>query len=115
MQPKPPRESVVAGAPDVRSTAGKRLPVREHASLLIVGAGPAGLGAALEAARIGIEAVLIDEHPVEQGLVGLDIPFHFGGRMSGRGQAAMERLVEAEPRLAEAFEAGVDVRLGVAA
>lgn len=101
--------------PDVRSTAGKRLPVREHTPLLIVGAGPAGLGAALEAARRGIKAVLIDEHPVEQGLVGLDIPFHFGGRMSGRDTAVMERLVEADPRLAEAFEAGVDIRLGVAA
>ena len=107
----------MVGAPDVRSTAGKRLPVREHSELLIVGAGPAGLAAALEAARHGMRVVVVDEHPVEPGLVGLDIPFHFGQRMSGasRSAAATAKLAEADPRIAEAFEAGVDIRLGVAA
>jgi thioredoxin reductase len=87
--------------------------VREHAQFLIIGAGAAGLGAALEAARHGIQAVVVDEHPVEDGLVGLDIPFHFGSRMAGRSAAALERLVESDPRVAEAFEAGVDLRFGV--
>ncbi len=102
---------------DAKSTAAKHLPVREHAELLIIGAGPAGLAAALEAVRRGMHAVVVDEHPVEPGLVGLDIPFHFGQRMSGasRSTAAIEKLAEADPRIAEAFEAGVDIRLGVAA
>ena len=106
----------MTGVLDVKSTAGKRLLVREHTELLIVGAGPAGLSAALEAARLGMQVVLVDEHPVDPGLMGLDIPFHFGQRMSGahRGNAAIVKLAESDPRLAEAFEAGVDVRLGVA-
>lgn len=103
---------------DERSTAGKPLPVREHARLLIVGAGPAGLAAALEAARLGVQAVLVDEHPVEPALMGLDVPFHFGQRMGGatRNRARMmETIAGADARIAEAFEAGVDIRLGVAA
>ena len=68
---------------DERSTAGKPLPVREHARLLVIGAGPAGLSAALEAARRGVAVVLVDEHPVDHALMGLDVPFHFGQRMGG--------------------------------
>lgn len=101
---------------DERSTAGKPLPVREHLRLLVVGAGPAGLSAALEAARRGVEVVLVDEHPVDHALMGLDVPFHFGQRMSGatRNKSRMiEMIAAADDRIAEAFEAGVDVRLGV--
>lgn len=103
--------------PDERSTAGKPLPVREHARLLVVGAGPAGLAAALEAARGGTQVVLVDEHPVDPSLMGLDVPFHFGQRMSGatRNRTGMvEAIIAADERIAEAFEAGVDVRLGTA-
>lgn len=102
---------------DERSTAGKPLPVREHARLLVIGAGPAGLSAALEAARRGVEVVLVDEHPVDHALMGLDVPFHFGQRMGGstRNKARMiETIAAADTRIAEAFEAGVDVRLGIA-
>jgi thioredoxin reductase len=102
---------------DERSTAGKPLPVREHARLLVIGAGPAGLSAALEAARRGVAVVLVDEHPVDHALMGLDVPYHFGQRMGGstRNKARMiETIAAADARIAEAFEAGVDVRLGVA-
>ena len=50
--------------------------------------------------------------------MGLEVPFHFGGRMTGavRNRNAMtEAIVANDPALGEAFEAGVDVRLGVAA
>jgi thioredoxin reductase len=102
---------------DPGSTGDKPLPVREHAQLLVVGAGPAGLAAAIEAAGRGAQVVLVDEHPVDHALMGLDIPFHFGQRMNGavrNRERMIERIAEADPRIAEAFEAGVDVRLGVA-
>ncbi|MDH2356503.1 FAD-dependent oxidoreductase [Bradyrhizobium sp. SSUT112] len=89
--------------------------MRERAQLLVVGAGPAGLAAALEAARQGLQVVLVDEHPVDHAMMGIDVPLHFGQRMSSavrnRGRM-LERLVEADPQIAEAFEAGIDVRLG---
>lgn len=105
------------GFRDIKSTDGKPLQARERAQLLVVGAGPAGLAAALEAARRGLHVVLVDEHPVDHALMGLDVPFHFGQRMNGavRNRARMiERIVAADERIAEAFSAGVDVRLGVA-
>ena len=102
---------------DVKSTAGKPLRARWHAQLLVVGAGPAGTAAAMEAARRGIQVVLVDEHPVDHALMGLEVPFHFGQRMNGavvNRQRMHERLIGADPSLAEAFDAGVDIRLGTA-
>ncbi len=103
---------------DAGSTAGKTLAVRRHVEVLVIGAGPAGCAAACEAARHGLGVVLIDENPVDPASIGLDVPFHFGGRAGGalRNRGAMiERLIDASPAIGEAFEAGVDVQLGVAA
>lgn len=100
---------------DLFSIAGKSLPLAEQTELLVVGAGPAGLAAAIEAARRGISVLLVDENPVPAAVMGDDIPLLWGQRMSGavRSTAAMtETLIATEPRLAEAFDAGVDVRLG---
>ena len=102
---------------DAGSTAGQRLSLRERAQLLVVGAGTAGCAAAIEGARRGLSVVLVGEHPVDPGCMGLDVPFHFGGRTAGAGRNTgqmIERLVAAQPAIGEAFEAGVDVRLGVA-
>jgi len=101
---------------DPTSVAGKEFPVVEHVPLLVLGAGRAGLAAAVEAARCGLSVVLVDEHPVASALIGLDVPFVFGERLdpSVQNKARMtERVVAARAELAEAFEAGVDVRLGV--
>lgn len=100
---------------DPFSISGKSLPVAESTELLVIGAGPAGLAAAIEAARLGIGVVLVDENPIPAVAMGDDIPLIFGQRMSGAVRnvsAVTETLVATEPRLAEAFEAGVDVRLG---
>ena len=86
--------------------------------VVVVGAGPAGLAAALVAARAGRQVVLIDEHPVPPGLAGSDVPLWFGGRATAALQSPerlLETLVENEPLIAECFEAGVDVRLGTMA
>src|SRR5882757_1098964 len=101
---------------DPASTEGKAPIAAEHVPLIVVGAGAAGLAAALTAAKAGVKCMLIDEHPVASALMGLDVPLHFGQRMDGAVQnkaRMVERLVETNPALGEAFELGVDVQLGV--
>ena len=102
---------------DPASVAGKAPPVDESTDLLIVGAGPAGIAAALEAAGRGISVTLVDENPVPLETMGEDVPLHFGSRMgasAGNANAMLEALLEARPELGDALEAGVDVRLGTA-
>jgi thioredoxin reductase len=103
---------------DPFSVGGKPPEIAEHASVLVVGAGEAGMNAAIDAARTGIQTVLIDEHPLDPALFGMDVPFHFGQRADGSVQnqgRALDQIAQARPRLDEAFEAGVDLRLGVTA
>src|SRR5439155_22281505 len=100
---------------DPRSIAGKMPAPDRHVPLVVVGAGAAGVAAAIEAARVGVEVVLIDEHPVDNDMMAMDVPLCFGQRMDGsvRNRALMlERVVETNPELASAHEAGVDVQLG---
>jgi len=97
---------------------GKFAPPEEHADVLVIGAGPAGTAAAIEAAKLGAQVVLIDENPVDPQLMGLDTPLFFGGRMSGavrRRGRLIESLMAANPAIEQAAELGVDVRLGVTA
>jgi thioredoxin reductase len=101
---------------DSSSVADKAPVASQHVPLIVIGAGPAGLAAALTAAKAGVGVMLIDEHPVASALMGLEVPFHFGQRMNGAVQnkaRMVERLVETNPDLAEAFELGVEVQLGV--
>ncbi len=103
---------------DPHAIDGKIPGPNEAHDVIVVGAGPAGLAAALEAARAGRQVLLIDEHPVAAALAGNDVPLWFGGRATAALQAPerlIETLVENEPLIAEAFEAGIDVRLGVTA
>src|SRR4030095_1678517 len=101
--------------PDPRSIVGKFPTPERHVPLMVVGGGVAGVAAAIEAARAGVEVLLIDEHPVDNDMMAMDVPLCFGQRMHGavRNRAAMlERLVETSPGLTRADEAGVDVQLG---
>jgi thioredoxin reductase len=100
---------------DPRSIVGKMPAPDRHVPLVVVGAGVAGVAAAIEAARAGVEVMLIDEHPVDNDMMAMDVPLCFGQRMDGsvRNRALMlERVVETNPELASAHEAGVDVQLG---
>ncbi|MFI4976783.1 MAG: FAD-dependent oxidoreductase [Caulobacterales bacterium] len=97
---------------------GKLAAPEEHAAVLVIGAGPAGTAAAVEAAKLGGKVLLIDENPVDPGLMGLDTPLYYGGRMSGAVQRQghmVEQLLASNPDLEQAMELGVDVRLGITA
>ena len=116
-----PHAASVSGAAtpvwDPASVVGKQPPVSEETDLLIVGAGPAGLAAAIAAAGKGVHVTLIDENPIPLETMGEEVPLHFGGRMGAavrNRNAVMERMLEASPLLGDALEAGVDVRLGAA-
>ena len=101
--------------PDRASVAGRQPPIDEATDVLVVGAGPAGISAALAAMRGGVRVVLADENPVPLQTMGEDVPLHFGGRMAptvANRNAVLESILGARPDLAEAIDAGVDVRLG---
>jgi thioredoxin reductase len=100
---------------DRRSVAGKAPRPDRHVPVVVVGAGAAGAAAAIEAARAGVDVLLVDEHPVDNDMMAMDVPLCFGQRIDAtvRNRAAMlERVVETNPALASAHEAGVDVQLG---
>ncbi|MGE8185819.1 FAD-dependent oxidoreductase [Pseudomonas sp. NPDC086278] len=102
---------------DPASVAGKAPPISDETDILIVGAGPAGLAAALSAAGRGLRVTLVDENPVPLDTMGEDVPLHFGGRMGAavsNRNSVLQSLLDARPEIADALEAGVDVRLGTA-
>ena len=89
-----------------------------HAQILVIGAGEAGLAAALTAARAGASVTLVDENPVSSGLIGMDVPLLFGNRWTPAVQnqgRMLEQILAASPGIEEAFELGVDVKLGTIA
>jgi thioredoxin reductase len=103
---------------DPSAIDGKFAQPAELAQVLVIGAGAAGTAAAIEAAKLGAGVVLVDENPVDPGLMGLDTPLFYGGRFSGaarRRGGVTESLLAANPGLEEAIELGVDVRLGITA
>jgi NADPH-dependent 2,4-dienoyl-CoA reductase/sulfur reductase-like enzyme len=102
---------------DPRSVSGKTLDISGHCSLLVIGAGPAGLAAAIEAASQGVSVTLVDENPVPFETMSESVPLFYGQRMSGavrNRNAMMEQMLESRPDLVTAFELGIDVRLGTA-
>jgi NADPH-dependent 2,4-dienoyl-CoA reductase/sulfur reductase-like enzyme len=71
----------VTPAIDRRSIADKAPRPERHAAVVVVGAGVAGVAAAIEAARSGVDVLLVDENPIDNDMMALDVPLYFGQRM----------------------------------
>ncbi len=103
---------------DVCAINGARSAPEAHYAVVVVGAGPSGIAAAIAAANAGSNVLLIDENPVSGALMGNDTPLYFGGRMTAATQNS-DRMLEAifmsMPDLEKAMEAGVEVLLGTTA
>lgn len=103
---------------DICAVNGTRSAPEAHYELVVVGAGPSGVAAAIEAAKAGTKVLLVDENPVSGALMGNDVPLYFGGRMTAATQNS-ERMLEAifmsMPELETAMEAGVELLLGTTA
>ncbi len=103
---------------DLCAVNGTRSAAESHYDVVVVGAGPSGIAAAIDAAKSGSKVLLIDENPVSGALMGNDVPLYFGGRMTAATQNS-ERMLEAifmsMPELETAMEAGVELLLGTTA
>ncbi len=103
---------------DVCAINGTRSPPESRYDVVVVGAGPRGIAAAIDAAKAGSSVLLVDENPVSGALMGNDTPLYFGGRMTAATQNS-DRMLEAifmsMPDLEKAMEAGVELLLGTTA
>ena len=103
---------------DVCAINGTRSPTEAHYDVVVIGAGPSGITAAIGAKQGGASVLLVDENPVSGALMGNDVPLYFGGRMSAATQNS-ERMLEvvfsSMPDLEKAMEAGVELLLGTSA
>ena len=103
---------------DMCAINGTRSPAETRYDVVVIGAGPSGIAAAIDAATIGASVLLVDENPVSGALMGNDVPLYFGGRMTAATQNS-ERMLEAIfmslPALETAMEAGIEVLLGTTA
>ncbi|WP_304171415.1 FAD-dependent oxidoreductase [Phenylobacterium aquaticum] len=105
-------------AVDPHALNGKLPRPERTVEVLVIGAGPAGTAAAIAAAKLGAQVLLVDENPVSAGLMGLDTPLYFGGRMTSavQRQARMiEQVFAANPDLETAMELGVEIALATCA
>lgn len=86
--------------------------------ITVVGASGLGFDFALRAARAGHAVTLVDEHPQTLAQMSFDAPYFYGAALPAAlmNQNAIAQVVlEADPALAECFEAGIDLRLGTIA
>jgi thioredoxin reductase len=103
---------------DICAVNGTQSAPETRYDVVVVGAGPSGIAASIEAARAGSSVLLVDENPVSGALMGNDVPLYFGGRMTAAVQNS-DRMIEAIfmslSSLETAMEAGVELLLGTSA
>ena len=80
----------------------------EQLDLLVIGAGPAGLCAAYEAAAVGCRVTIVDENDKAGGQLSKQIHRFFGSSHHGAGKRGIEI---AEELFGDCLKLGVDVRL----
>lgn len=80
--------------------------------LLVVGAGPAGLAAAAEAARTGVKVLVVDDNLRAGGQIYRQVPVEF---KAGTSAAASTDVGRGKALLSEATSAGVQFRFGCTA
>ena len=103
---------------DICAINGTRSAPETRYDVVVVGAGPTGIAAAIDAAQTGVSVLLVDENPVSGALMGNDVPLYFGGRMTAatqNSQRMLEAIFMSEAALETAMEAGVEVLLGTTA
>jgi thioredoxin reductase len=103
---------------DLCAVNGTHAPPEARYSVVVVGAGPSGIAAAIDSAKAGSSVLLVDENPVSGALMGNDVPLYFGGRMTAATQNSgrmLEAIFASMPELETAMEAGVEVLLGTTA
>ena len=69
--------------------------------VVVIGAGIAGVSAAIEAAGHGLGVTLVDEHPLDLSTMAMDAPYFFGSRLlptlaDRREPLVLEVAVEAD-------------------
>lgn len=102
---------------DPTAINGKQFALDSHWPMVVIGGGASGAAAAIAAARSGTRVLLVDEHPADPGLLGMDVPFMFGGRLDASVQNSariLETVLASRPALEQAADAGVELALGVA-
>ncbi len=103
---------------DLCAVNGTRSEPEARYNVVVVGAGPSGIAAAIEAAGTGSSVLLVDENPVSGALMGNDTPLYFGGRMTAATQNSnrmLEAIYMSMPDLEKAMEAGAQLLLGTTA
>jgi thioredoxin reductase len=103
---------------DLCAVNGTHAPPETRYGVVVVGAGPSGIAAAMDAVKAGASVLLVDENPVAGALMGNDVPLYFGGRMTAATQNSgrmLEAIFASMPELETAMEAGVEVLLGTTA
>ena len=78
-------------------------------ALAIVGAGPAGLSAAIAASKCGLRPVVIDENPAPGGQIYRQLPREF---QVERPQALGITYEKGQRLLARAYDANIELKLG---